>query len=303
MVSLERRRHHRNNPPFTPQQRAENSRRVLLARWHTPEFAEWRRTVIESRRQYRHSESSKRTISRGNSGKVRTVEMRKEMSKSKGGIWNYTLLFFRRGWANADVARLGFDKRKVQNAKTRLRRAGLLERPSSTKEVEQEKQRVRKTLTEDEINGFNLARKFLEKGLVTDDLSAYSRLQTLYRNHNRTLPQDPEKKLRLEVFLRALQRSRRGDNHLRNLYKHLGEQVAPFWFYSNLREEESFIIDHLPNPLGYAEDNLGYYRMINGKKFRPIVEFGNEEERNGIIFDSSSRFAERENNRRRIKVS
>ncbi len=213
-------------------------------------------------------------------------------------VWEKVRPLFLRGALFGEIAQVtGLTQEQIRNAVYR-KRPQWHSAPSElfSRELEEERRRRAaapgkpkrlkdRTVSDHERNDAIFARELFNKEFVLDDLSYYTRLSQGYRIKGRNLPSSFLDRLRLEVFLRALENARGGNLALLNSYRNIGLGIDPFWFESTLAIEEDFVATILDSrPLGVDEDALGYFRTDkDGNKWREPIANGES----GIIVDSS----------------
>lgn len=94
--------------------------------------------------------------------------------------------------------------------------------------------------TQDEKNSLEFARIVFDSGWITEDLKDWRKLNFLYNESKRDLPESFAKRLRLEVFLRAQLNADNGNKELMNKYVEYGLEIDENWF-NELAAEEEFI--------------------------------------------------------------
>lgn len=240
----------------------------------------------------------------------RTEEYRLAMSKSRGGITLFCLPLLARGFSIRDVVETtGLKHEQVERSLHGVRKKAkasseLLPKPTqnetsaarSIAHVGIKRGEKKPSYTQEQEFDFAIARKLLVAGFIPVSMAMKERLITFYKRHERNLPASPMQQLRLEVFFDAVLRARQGDRTLLLAYKTLGSEVNLGWFQTSLLQEEAFIVVGTRSG-GYGQDQRGTYRMVDGRKFRQLVESGEE----GIIFDRAEAAKERRLNRERVR--
>lgn len=245
----------------------------------------------------------------------RTEKYRISVSEGRGNVTARCLPLFRRLAVIAEVAAItNFTAKQVENALTNARKAAkkapsLLPKPTAAQTSEARRRShlgkparsQGREYTSEQLNGFAFARVLLDTQLIDNDLANWDGLLTLYQANHRELPTDFAACLRLEIFFAATKKVVvLGDQQLQLLYGRLGASVDPAWFASSLSKEEMFIADNVVNPSGQGVDSKGFFRVIKGRKFRPVVEFGDEWEKGSLAVDNPRNFSAREQNRGRV---
>lgn len=234
--------------------------KAMKTRWYSEEWREWRESFLQTLKQQEFTQEHRDKISAAKKGQktaLQTMEVRRSISKKKGGIMGQAFPLFQRGWYVSDVIELGFERRQVTNALAKMKIAGLVKRPTQEekKEGAVRSHRTKEYLPE-ENNSHLLARRFLDDGLVVDNLEYFNKLQNLYQERGRKLPESSSDRLRLEVFLRAVSETKEGDGSLIRKYIERGQGVDPVWFAKNLVVDEEAIAFSAIS----AEEILSYYQ-------------------------------------------
>lgn len=207
--------------------------------------------MVEAIRGRSHSEVTKLRIGLSNKGHFHTEEYKRRSSLERGGVKIKTLPLFLRGAMAHEIVEIT-DLKAIQIARSRdgLRKSGEL--PKSTKSAESLIKRkahlgkpragIREYLKEQQ-NSFSFARKFCEVGLIGKDLAGWEKLHQIFSDQEKELPEAFSDKLRLEIFLRAVEEAKKGDRSLLKKYNEWGRELDPVWFEKSLADTEGFIID------------------------------------------------------------
>lgn len=151
--------------------------------------------------------------------------------------WELRLsLFFYGGGLVEEVEQItGLRRVQIEDLVSDSRKSGKLKRPTPEETRLRERKahlgKPRESHTRnyspDEQKSFLLARKFLEAGLISKNLTFGDKLSRLYERFKRPLPESFSERLRLEVFLQAREAMAKGEMGLLRQYKNLGEEVDP----------------------------------------------------------------------------
>lgn len=133
------------------------------------------------------------------------------------------------------------------------------------------RQENRKLPTQDEKNSLIFARKLLEEGFITSDLSYWANVNELYKNSDRTMPDNFSQKLRLEILLRGLFELKAGNPKILIKYYKLGREIDDQWFKEIFAEEEGFVKANALTAWADGEDAKGFFKLNgNGIKERRV---------------------------------
>lgn len=230
----------------------------------------------------------------------------KETVEKISNVWRIVRPLYARGALAGEIAELtDLTHKQVKNSIKKGKRPEWNRREpfsingqnNRIKRALQFKKTRSKALPENEIKNIKFARELLANGLVTDDLSYWERMVSVYKGQGRSLPSEFSERLRLEFFLQAVSKARSGDNTLLMLYITFGERIDVLWFDNSLAKEEDFISIALDNSLPHRQDKWGLYRLgEDGYRWYQPVSFG---ENGGMIFDSLSSAQERSKARER----
>jgi len=197
----------------------------------------------------------------------------REQVRGMSTVWEVVRPLLIRGALPIEIAQIsGFTHKQVRNAIYR-KRPDEYSVPDAlfTKEKETERRRKaaapgkKKKLserveTEDDKNRRRFARDILRRHAVLPGLAWFRKLAELYREKQRSLPESFFDRLRLEVFLFAIEQARLGEFIYLDIYKDIGRRIGENWAFSNLAQEEMLIIRATYNGLPYEEDEKGLYR-------------------------------------------
>lgn len=199
-------------------------------------------------------------------------EYRDRMSEAKGGIRTKLIPFVLRGGLTGEISGItGVERPKVSQFWYVLKRTKQLSESAIEAHEAQEKaaRYARRELTEDQKKGqkkgIEFAKKLVEAGFITDDVTAYERLKTLYRENRREMPSSLADRIRLEVFYDARDRANNGDSALIKQLMEMGKSIDKQW----IGEEEQFIERALGlEPKALLDHILGNYHQMLYKTAR-----------------------------------
>lgn len=218
---------------------------AMKYRWQSTEWENWRRDLVQYFRE-RESQTHRENISRskrGNPSSLKSFEERERVSTTKGGIMGEVYSLHQRAWDSEDIIQLGYERRKVTNAFARMRKSGLIRRPSEEDKMRIMQKSHKKSYDPGDRMSSEFARKIIDSKMYPQNLECFEELKDLYLNSLRTLPPTPSELLRLEVFLKAVQAAKTGNRTLLAEYNRIGRETDPKWFELSLADEEDFIID------------------------------------------------------------
>ncbi len=184
----------------------------------------------------------------------------KEHVDRRSPVWIKVRPFYARGGSNREISEItGISQVVVTNVARRAKH-----KPQSTKvlpfaisSVDSKEsgnrfsraQRLRaareKGMSQDEENDIKFARALLKRGLITGDMSFWTKLDELYKANKRPLPESFAQQLRLEFFLTARVQAVKGDKGLLNRYIKMGEEIGGDWFGRSLIDEQRFITQQI----------------------------------------------------------
>ncbi|GEM_PF-4166830 len=189
---------------------------------------------------------------------------------------------FLRGAITEEVIQIvGGDREQIAEFKNYLRDRHLLQK--STKEEESEvKRRAHRGKPRNsrgreysaiERNTFALVGKFCAAGLITEDLSYWNLLHRMYADRERGLLDSFADRLRLEVYLAAMEALGKNDPLVLSRYRMFGDEIDPEWARKSLAQEEAFISIKYFNPWADGEDKRGLYRVTpQGRQYRLVSD-------------------------------
>lgn len=162
-------------------------------------------------------------------------------SEVKGGIRLKTWPFLLRGFHPIQIREItGFSLKQIHRQKKYLFNSGV-DVVRNRRESMKQAVRIKSIkLSEEEAlpraNYAAFALKLIENGLITNDISSWEKLEEIYQEENRPLPEDLFEKLALEAFLRTQQSLKNGDRTLLDRYINLGDGINREWY-----ERDEFI--------------------------------------------------------------
>ena len=161
--------------------------------------------------------------------------------------------------------------------------------------------RTRRGITpgEHEIKSIAFAKELVREKHITEDTTSSSQLKELYAWARRQLPYNFSDRLRLEVFLstrKALLKDGNQDPLIR--YLETGAKIDGEWFRESLAAEEDFISEHfVTEPVYDGEDEQGFYRLVDGRKWRQYME---TDDSGQTLFDNHSLSLKRKRMREKV---
>lgn len=102
---------------------------------------------------------------------------------------------------------------------------------------------------QDKRKRYELAKGFIKKGLVTRNLGYFEQLGEAYRLHGREIPEDPLDRIRMEVYVAAIDYTKKGYPNAVEVYRKIGKKVDEEWFNGRMREDEQFISSALESSI------------------------------------------------------
>lgn len=237
--------------------------------------------IVPTTEGLKHSQSTKTVIAE----KAKRRPKPPELIAKQSTVWLKVKPLRERLALSSEIAEItGFTKKQVKNAISRngsrpelnripeltfeqvvelKRKAGKSKKPRNPKD--------RPFLTQDDKNSLIFARKLLEEGLITSDLSYWTNVNELYKNSGRTLPDNFSQKLRLEILLRGLIELKKGSPEILIKYYKLGRAIDGQWFKEDFLEEEGFVKANALTTWADGEDAKGFFRLNgNGIKERRV---------------------------------
>jgi hypothetical protein len=208
-------------------------------------FPDGRSKVVPTSEGLRYTKSEKKRKRMGN---LNSEEKRKN-EEEQSVIWNQVRPLYERGLLNDEIVILtdlsrqqvmrsiGQNKYRPTWNKVRTRR-------DNSRRIGAWELRKKRDLplSEDKKRSIEFIKFFVSSDLITKDTSAWKELKDLYARSHKALPKSNFDKLRLEVFLMAIQRRNNRDLRLLTLYNKLGSGIGKEWFEASLIRDQSFII-------------------------------------------------------------
>lgn len=142
--------------------------------------------------------------------------------------------------------------RQSDQEKSEVHRRGILGRKRAEPKIP----------TPQQANGFAFLQN-IGSGVITDELSRWNQLHTLYQQEGIELPYEPAERLRLEVYLKSLVALTRRNSSLILQYQRVGREIDSEWF-KQLEPHERFVRRKICCLSADGEDGKGLYRIFNG---------------------------------------
>lgn len=142
----------------------------------------------------------------------RSAEFKAKMSEIQGGISNTCLPLLLRGGSIPDIVAITkFEYAQVERVVTNARRKGTLPRPTEKQTRIAKSKALRgkprhtqgRNYTKIDIKRQEIAKKLLDSGLITENLTYWNKLHELYAHYRRKLPRGFTRQIHLEGMLVA----------------------------------------------------------------------------------------------------
>lgn len=207
---------------------------------------------------------------------------REKQSERFGGIRNKCWPLLLRGAEVEDVLqiRTEFTRSQIENLIRYQREKDFLEKPTKEKTRERMgKERRNKPrwtkgrlYTQEQQNAFRLARLVCEGGFITRDLTFWNKLVEIYEMKQRKMPDFFADRLRLEVFLLAMEQAMSGNKKNLERYEGIVTVNGKERKFDNFTEEEKFVFACL-NKISYSlEGRVEKYPPFIKRRFRIVDE-------------------------------
>jgi hypothetical protein len=221
-------------------------------------------------------------------------EKKRENEMKQSIVWNKVGPLYERGLLNAEIEMLtGFNYQQVVRSigQNKYRPEWNKVRISNDNSRRIGGWKLRKQpnllLSDRARKSADFIKAFVALGLITKNTSKWQELKDLYQSFERPLPESNFDKLRLEIFLTAVERLEDdGDRKLLTLYNKLGSETEDKWFTVSLYDEESFIRSKRTAPGFLSLIYSGNDSPEKRKKIREIVSQKKHTEKYGYKYTS-----------------